>query len=291
METRHLTARFGLELSGIDLNDPPYATIRALFEAHSVLLFREQSLTPAKHIALAQRFGPLEDRNVDEKPTGAAFEVPEVSNVRPDGTVSDEMDLHTLNLKANQLWHTDSTFLPVPALSNILVARVITAEGGETEVASTRAAWTDMPEDMRSRLRDARLRHRYAHSRARISTELARKPMFHKWPDRIWPAVWRNPVNGTEAVYIASHACAVEGLDADTGTRLIEKTIAFCTRPDYVYTHRWREGDVLIWDERATLHRGRPWPYDQPRRLASICSSVTEADGLLEMRSDRGDDA
>lgn len=287
LTTRPLSQHFGVEVLDLDLTamtgERLYPQVRALFEAHSALLFRRQSVTPEDHIRIAALFGPLEDRKADEKKPGDAFEVSQVSNVLADGSVSGEMDLHTLNLKANQLWHTDSTFLPVPALANLLIGRVVTSSGGETELASTRAAWRDIPEALKARVRDRVVWHRYSHSRARISPELAKLPKFNKWPDRPWPAVWRNPVNGSEALYIASHAFKVGGMSEVEGAALIDELVAFCTRPEYVYSHRWQPGDVLIWDERSTLHRGMPWPYDQPRTLSSICVSVTDADGLHEM--------
>lgn len=288
LHVRPLHNRFGVEVEGVDLCDVTaghlYPEIRAAFEAHSLLLFRGQAVGREGHKRLAGLFGPLEDRKADERKPGEEAEFADLSNVREDGSVAEEMDINTLNLKANQLWHTDSTFLPVPALSNILIARVVTGEGGETEFASTRAAWADMSESLRSRIRNRLIWHRFSHSRARISAELARQHQFTKWPDQCWRAVWRNPVNGAEALYIASHAFRVEGLPETEGAALIDALIAFCTRPEYVYSHKWLEGDVLIWDERATLHRGRPWPYDRPRRLSSICSSATDADGVAEMR-------
>ena len=112
-------------------------------------------------------------------------------------------------------------------------------------------------------------------------------PMFNKWPEQQWPAVWKNPTNGSEAVYVASHVLGVVGMDQDAADRIVDELIEECTQPEYVYSHKWTPGDVLIWDQRAVLHRGTPWPLDQARRLASICTSVTDADGLAEMRSRR----
>ena len=108
--------------------------------------------------------------------------------------------------------------------------------------------------------------------------------MFNKWEDQAWRAVWRNPVNNEQGIYIASHAFRVEGLEDDEGAALIDELIAFCTQDQCVYTHRWRVGDVLIWDERATLHRGMPWPYTEERTLSSICVTASEADGLASVR-------
>jgi alpha-ketoglutarate-dependent 2,4-dichlorophenoxyacetate dioxygenase len=259
-----------------------YPAIRRAFETHSLLLFRDQRLDDAAHLALGALFGPIEDRSQGKD--GPDPKVSPVSNRREDGALAAEDDSRTLNLMANQLWHTDSTFLPVPALANILAARVLSSAGGETELVSTRAAWRDLPEDLKARARRAVVRHRYAHSRAKISPALAKEEMFAKWPDQAWKAVWRNPVTGEDALYLASHAYAVEGMAEDEGRRLIDALIAFATREGSVYSHAWRPGDVLIWDERATLHRGRPWPYGEERTLASICISARAVDGLDRMR-------
>ncbi len=287
LATTPLTECFGVEVHGLDLaalDDDGYAQIRALFEEHSVLLLREQDVDDAAHMRLAQRFGTIEDRVADERAPGEAFKVPEVSNMRDDGSVSGAMDLQTLNLRANMLWHIDSTFLPVPALTNILIARVVTQEGGETQLASSRAGWASMPEDLKEKIRGKTIWHRYSHSRARISTELAKMPMFNKWPDQRWPAVVSNPKNGKEALYIASHSFLVDGLDQASSATLIDTLTSFITQPEYVYSHKWRVGDVLIWDQRAVLHRATPWDDTQPRKLSSLCVSLRLEDGLDAMR-------
>ncbi len=283
MRTTPLHPDFGVEIHGVDLRTVTraegYPEIRDAFDAHSLLLFRGQNLTDAEQLAFARLFGPLEDRDALPEPA-MTF----VSNVKDDGSVTAEQDLHTLNLKANQLWHTDSTFLPAPALANVLQARVVTATGGETEYVSTRAGWNRLDPALKERLRNAVLHHRFAHSRARIDPELAKLPKFTKWKDQSWRAVWRNPANGAEALYIASHVFAVEGMEAAEGEALVDRLIAAMTPPEAIYTHRWAPGDLIVWDERATLHRGRPWPYGEPRKLASICVTATSADGLETVR-------
>jgi alpha-ketoglutarate-dependent 2,4-dichlorophenoxyacetate dioxygenase len=225
----------------------------------------------------------LEDREDRPEPKIGAL-----SNLRDDGTLAPEHDLKTRNLKANQLWHTDSTFLPAPALANVLQARVVTSSGGETEFVSTRAGWRALDPGLRERARNAVLRHRYAHSRSQIDAELASQPHVTKWSEQAWRAIWPNPVSGAEAVYIASHAYAVEGMDDPDGKALIDALMTAVTHPDAIYAHRWQPGDVLIWDERATLHRGRPWPYDEPRTLVSICVTARECDGLESVRPGQG---
>ncbi len=282
MRTSLLHARFGVEIHDVDLTRVTaiegYPEIRDAFERHSLLLFRQQRLDDVQHLNLAALFGPLEDRV--KGPPRRRPPLPKVSNLTPGGQIASEFDHQVLNLKANQLWHTDSTFLPVPALANVIAARVVSSSGGETELVSTRVAWQEMPAGLKERARDAVLLHRYAHSRARIDPGLAAEEPFTMWPDQAWRAVWPNPVTGEDALYIASHAYAVAGMEAAAGQALIEELTAFATREQYVYSHRWTVGDVLIWDERATLHRGRPWPYEEERTLASICVSARGCDGF-----------
>ncbi|MBD0866000.1 MAG: TauD/TfdA family dioxygenase [Rhodobacteraceae bacterium] len=287
MDTTPLHSRFGKVVSGIDLRDVTsdhlFPEIRAMFEQHSALLFRDQDLDDPAHTRLAEFFGPLENRAAMSAGRDIPFEVPTVSNETANGVLAVDA-MRMLDLQANMLWHTDSTFLPIPALVNILTAKVVPPTGGQTELASTRAAWADMPDHLRSGLRDAIIWHRLSHSRHKISTELGELPMMTRWPDRPWRAIWPNPVTGEDALYIASHSFAVEGMGLEEGQALIDAAITFCTGEAYVYSHDWEVGDVLIWDERAVLHRGRPWDYDMPRTLKSICCSATAADGLDHVR-------
>lgn len=287
MKIAPLHPRYGLTVHGVDLRDVTanhlFPEIRRAFDTQSALLFPAQSLSDADHVRLATLFGPVENRDAMAAGREIPFVLAPLSNTTTDG-VAEADSLQVLSLRSNMLWHTDSTFLPVPALVNILTATVVPSRGGETELASTRAAWADMPEALKDPLREAIIWHRFAHSRAKVSAELAASYMISKWPDRPWRAVWRNPVTGDEALYIASHSFAIEGMGLQESQALLEQAIEFCTQAEYVYTHRWQVGDVLIWDERATLHRGRPWPYAEPRTLKSICCSATDADGLATVR-------
>ena len=288
LKTTPLHGKFGVIVHDVDLREVTrehlFGEIRQLFEEHSALLFPAQQISDDNHTRLAELFGPLENREAMASGRAVPFEVSPVSNEKGDGSVTAAESLHTLNLQANMLWHTDSTFLPVPALVNLLTATVLPSRGGETELASTRTGWAEMPQAMRDKLKDAVIWHRLSHSRKKISPELGAMPVMNRWPDRPWKAIWPNPVTGEEALYIASHSFAIEGMGLGEGEALIDEAIAFCTRPEAVYSHKWNVGDVLIWDERAVLHRGRPWPYEEPRTLRSICCSATENDGLAAVR-------
>jgi alpha-ketoglutarate-dependent 2,4-dichlorophenoxyacetate dioxygenase len=286
MRTTPLHDRFGIEVHGVDLCQVTatsgYPEIRAAFERHSLLLFRGQALDQAAQRRVAALFGPIEDRS--RGVPGPRLEDALVTNLDERGALAPEGDLRLLNHQANQLWHTDSTFIPVPALANVLAAHVVPSTGGETEFVSTRAGWRDLPAAPKAAARGAVLRHRYAHSRAKISPALAAEEKFTRWADQAWRAVWPNPVTGEEALYIASHAYAVEGMAEDEGAAFIDDLIDRVTGPESIYAHAWRPGDVIVWDERATLHRGRPWPYEEERTLVSFIASAGEADGLAQVR-------
>ncbi len=286
MRLTALHPRFGVEVHDVDLREVTsnrgYPEIRAAFEEHSLLLFRDQRLDDAAHLALGKLFGPIEDRAM-----GAMGNTPRMDNVTnrmEDGSIAAADDLRTIDLMGNQLWHTDSIFLPVPALANILAARVLSSTGGETEFASTREAWKDLSPARQEQLQDAVFRHQLSHSRKKLSATLAEQPHITRFNAQSWKAVWRNPVNGADALYFASHTFAVDGMESAEALDLIDSLTAHATQPHKVYTHHWQLGDVLIWDERALLHRGRPWPYEEERTLASICVTATEADGVGTIR-------
>ncbi|MGD1923232.1 MAG: TauD/TfdA dioxygenase family protein [Paracoccaceae bacterium] len=283
MRTTPLHPDFGVEILDFDLSnvreDSGYPEIRAAFEEHSLLLFRAQTMDDDDILRLGRCFGEIENR------TDGPISVPRVSNVLPDGSVLKPDAMRLKDLKSNMLWHTDSTFLPTPALANIITARIVPSEGGATELVSTRAGFARLPETLKEKARCAKLRHALAHSRAKIDPDLAKAAHIAKWEATCWPAVWTNPVHGKEALYIASHAFAVDGMDDAEGQALIDHLIELMVPENAIYSHQWRVGDVLIWDERATLHRGMPWPYEQARELASICVTASDDDGVTKMRA------
>ena len=287
LDTTPLHPRYGRRVHDVQLAEitaeQGYPEIRRAFEEHSLLHFPDQLLDDAGHLRLGALFGPREDRSLRPDQPDPAVSL--VSNVREDGRVYREGDRRLLDLQSNMLWHTDSTFLPVPALANILVGRVVPPSGTATEFTSSRIAWEEMPEALKDRARNRYFRHDYTYSRRKVDAALAEEEKFAHWGQQVWKSVWTNPVNGREALYIASHACDVVGMpDRAAALALIDELTRWCTRKQYVYTHQWKEGDVLIWDERAVLHRGVPWNYRDARTLSSICISATSEDGLDEMR-------
>src|ERR1700737_2377815 len=287
MDVIPLGPGFAAELRGVTLadvasDDAAYAATRAAFEQHSVLVLRNQDVTDEIQLAFSRRFGSPEVTKVGSEGTGSHFVI--LSTIGPDGKVVPADHRMAMRAKANQLWHTDSSFKRVPALTSILSARIIPARGGETEFASTRTAFERLDANRRSQLQNSFAWHDYAHSRGQIAPDLASPEERATLPPQCWRMVWTNPVNGRGALYLASHAYAVEGMDAATGEKLIDELMEFATAPDTSYLHQWRGGDVVMWDNRSTMHRGRPWPAHEARLMVRTTISATKADGVETMR-------
>ncbi len=272
----------GVTLGDIAADDASYAAARAAFEQHSVLVFRGQQVTDEGQLAFSRRFGPPEVTKVGSLGTGSHFVI--LSTIGPDGKVVSPDHRLAMRNKANQLWHTDSSFKRVPALTSVLSARVIPARGGETEFVSTRLAFERLDPGSRKKLANSFAWHDYAHSRGQIAADLASPEERAALPPQCWRMVWKNPANGRSALYLASHAYAVEGMDATAGKKLIDELMAVATAPGTSYVHEWRAGDVVMWDNRATMHRGRPWPAHEARFMVRTTISATAADGLESMR-------
>jgi alpha-ketoglutarate-dependent 2,4-dichlorophenoxyacetate dioxygenase len=287
MEIVPLGPGFATELRGVTLaeiatNDAAYAAARAAFEEHSVLVFRGQDVTNDSQLEFSRRFGPPEITKVGSLGTGSHFVI--LTTIGPDGKVVPADHRYAMRNKANQLWHTDSSFKSVPALTSILSARTIPDNGGETEFVSTRLAYDRLDPALRQKLDNSFAWHHYGYSRGKIAAGLATGDELAALPPQCWRMVWKNPVNGRKALYLASHAYAVEGLEPAAGEKLIDELTQAATAPDTSYVHAWKAGDVVMWDNRATMHRGRPWPAHEARHMVRTTISATAADGLESMR-------
>jgi alpha-ketoglutarate-dependent 2,4-dichlorophenoxyacetate dioxygenase len=287
MELTPLGPGFGAEVKGLNLidvasSDSAYRRTRTAFEEHSLLLFRGQEVSDDLQAAFSRAFGPLELVKTGSAGVGTFYS--RLNNLASDGSVVPDTHRQALAARANQLWHTDSSFKKTPALASALSARTLPKLGGETEFVSMRLAWERLPSGRQAELRDRVVRHSYAASRDRIDPELMTPAERNELPPVRWRMTWRNPLNGRSALYLASHAYAVEGMGDDEASALIAELIAAATRPEDAYLHAWRAGDVLMWDNRATMHRGRPWPAGEARVMVRTTVQAIEADGLAELR-------
>ncbi len=260
MEIIPLRPGFGAELRGVTLadvaaHDAAYQAVRAAFEEYSVLVFRGQDVSDESQLAFSRRFGPPETTKVGSLGTGTHFVI--LTTIGPDGKVVPPDHRYAMRNKANQLWHTDSSFKSVPALASILSGRTIPQNGGETEFVSTRLAFERLDPATRDRFENSFAWHHYGHSRRKIAEGLATTEELSALPPQCWRMVWKNPVNGRGALYLASHAYAVEGMDPIEGEKLIEELTAAATAPGTSYVHAWRDrrcGDV----GQSRHHASRP---------------------------------
>jgi alpha-ketoglutarate-dependent 2,4-dichlorophenoxyacetate dioxygenase len=283
MELVPLAEGFGVEVRGLGLVDVAasavaYEAVRAAFEAHSLLLFRDQTVSDDIQAAFSRAFGPLEIVKVGSVGHGTFFS--RLNNLDKHGNVVPDGHRQVLRARANQLWHADSSFKKTPALASVLSARRVPDAGGETEFASTRLLWEGLSPTRQAQLRDRIVTHSYANSRDQIHPELMTPEERSALPPVHWRMTWRNPANSRTALYIASHAYAIAGMGDNEAKALLAELIAEATRPGATHRHRWQPGDVMMWDNRAMLHRGRPWPLNEARVMVRTTIQATAADGL-----------
>ncbi len=261
----------GAEIGGVDLtrplDDATFARIAEAFDEYSVLVFHDQPLTDAQQMVFSGRFGPLETtvRTLgDEDRLGA--HIVDLSNTDAEGKLMPWSDRRMLYQSGNQLWHSDSSFKPVPAHSSALSARVVPPEGGETEFASMRVAYDALPDDLRREIEGKVVVHSFGFSRSLVDPGIGSE-IGGSYPPVRHALVRANPRNGRKSIYVGSHAWYIEGMGIDESRIVIAKLLEITTRPDRVYRHRWRVGDLVMWDNRCVLHRGRIWDSVRHKRV------------------------
>jgi len=273
------------------LDDAALRQIHDAFQEYSVLVFHDQRLTDEQQMAFTERFGPLE---LTLKATGKEDrlhpQLVDLSNVDPDH--DDRLigwdDRRMVYQSGNQLWHTDSSFKPVPAMASALSGREVPPAGGETEFVSMRHTWATLPEELRARLEGRVVVHSILYSRSTIAPGLFDPEHERGLPPVRQALVRANPANGRKGIYIGSHAWYVEGMDYAESRRLLDDLLARTTRPECVYQHRWRQWDLVMWDNRCVLHRGRPWDAAHHRRVmrrTTVAGEGPTADPPLATRT------
>jgi alpha-ketoglutarate-dependent 2,4-dichlorophenoxyacetate dioxygenase len=267
---RQLHPLFCAEIRGVDTGEPmddaTFADIRAALDEYSVLVFHDQSLDDERQIAFSQRFGPLEMAGKANPAVGTYFA--RQSNLDlATGSVIPPEDRRMIYQKGNYLWHSDSSFKPVPSLCSLLSARVVPSEGGNTEFATMRAAYDALPDVLARQLADLVAEHSLVYSRSTVSTGALTTEMRAELPGA-WQSMLRvNPVNGRNAVYAGAHASHVIGWPREQGRAFVQWLTEFATQPQFRYSHAWRQGDLVIWDNRAVLHRATTYDTRRQKRL------------------------
>jgi alpha-ketoglutarate-dependent 2,4-dichlorophenoxyacetate dioxygenase len=264
--------KFGARVTGVDLvrplDDRIFKTIFEAFNDYSVLVFPKQALSDEEQIAFSRRFGALEEtiKSIANKPN-VARQIADLSNVDAEGNLIAPDDKRMIYHSANQMWHTDSSFKRVPALASMLSGRECPPEGGETEYASMRVAYDRLPDDMKRKLEGKIAMHSFIYSRGLVAKDLLRPEDEAQVPPVEQVMIRTNPVNGKKSIFVASHASHIVGMSVEEGRALIRELIELATEPNDVYRHAWTAGDLVMWDNRCTLHRGRPWDGTKYRRV------------------------
>jgi alpha-ketoglutarate-dependent 2,4-dichlorophenoxyacetate dioxygenase len=270
---RPLHPRFVAEGSGIDLRGARDAEtllrIRAALDEFAVLVFREQPFTDGEQLAFAERLdGRLHTKtgiSVLQKSRLSHEALTDISNLDARGEVLAPEDRRRMYGLANRLWHTDASFQDPPGRYSMLSARVVPPAGGETEFADMRAAYDALPAAVRDRLEGLRVHHSIVYSRETLGFEFSPEEAA-QLPGAIHPLVRTIPRSGRRSLYLASHASRIVGWPVPEGRLLLRELMEHATQPEFVYRHAWRVGDFVIWDNRATMHRARPFEDTRHRR-------------------------
>jgi alpha-ketoglutarate-dependent 2,4-dichlorophenoxyacetate dioxygenase len=265
---------FAAQASGVDLRRPldeaTVAEIERAMDRYAVLVFRGQPLTEAEQVALARRFGPL-DAGL-RKATGAATrfqyeELIDIGNIALDGEVAASNDQKLIGVLANQLWHSDSTFQDLPVKYSMLSAVAVPDEGGDTEWCDLRAAYEALPDDLRRLAEGRSARHFAFHSRLLLGDDRYNEAQLARFPPVERPLVHVHPGSGRKVIFPSVHIDRVSGMSVPEGRLFVAELLEHATQPRFVYRHRWRAGDYVMWDNRATLHRGRRYDLSVRRDL------------------------
>jgi alpha-ketoglutarate-dependent 2,4-dichlorophenoxyacetate dioxygenase len=287
-----VTPSFAAEIGDVDLGQPlsadDVAAIKAAFARYAVLVFPDQTFSDESHLDFARHFGPLETSvlklRADHK-MRLHEQMADVGNLDADDNILAENDRIRLYQLGNRLWHTDSSFKRLPAYCSILHGRAIPPIGGQTEFADLRAAYDALPDKTKRRLDGLVAWHSLMTSRARLGFsdfDEAEKQALAPVPQVL---VRRLQDSGRMSLYLASHAGAISGLSAADAEALLGELIAHATQRQFVYSHRWRLNDLVMWDDRCTMHRGlafddQRFKRDMRRATVSDVAPTCEQMGL-----------
>ena len=265
---------FAGEVSGVDItagvSPEAAAEIERGMDRFAVLVFRGQRIDDTQQLAFSRHFGPLETATgdiVQGAERRLSMDVNDISNVDKDGRVLARDDRKRLFALGNMLWHSDSSFKATPAKFSLLSARVIPGSGGNTEFADMRAAWDTLDAETQALVRDLVCDHTQIHSRGVLGfTDFTEEELrrFAPVPQRL---VRRHPVTGRLSLYLSSHAGTIHGWPVPEARMLLRDLTEHATQRRFVYSHEWRMGDLVMWDNRPTMHRARRYPAEQVRDM------------------------
>jgi len=297
-EITELHPLFGVEVAGADLHQAPdeelVATVNELMAKYAVVLLRDQFITDDEQIRFSRVFGPL------ELPPHMGLKRATEHRIRPEMYDVANLDIHGELLpveslmhasnRANEEFHTDSSFNALPTKWSLLSARIVPPERGDTEYVDTRAVWDELDDETKTTAEGAIAEHYFWKTRGRAGYNVITDDMKKAMPPVQNPLVHTIPESGRKALLIGNHMTHVVDWPLKDGQRFLDELNAFATQPKFVYRHQWREGDLLIWDNRCTLHRATgfdAFKYKRDMRRTTINEhgpeiSSTDAIGVPE---------
>ena len=258
---------FGVRLEGRSIGDLDGALLRRLIDRHSFVHVPGAASGDEAHMALTRRLGEPEEEHVTLGQEGRVTYFGTVGNVLPDGSALGNDHRKTVFQTANNMWHSDSSFRRVPTFVSIMCAYETPDEGGETLFVSQRAAWNRLGAAERERLGPLVCIHDYVFSRSKVAPDAVTPSHAASLPPVRQRLVRRNPANGARNLYVGSHAREIEGWTFADSRELLDGLLEEMTAGAHVLAHRWRPGDLVIWDNRCLLHRGAGYDADRFRRL------------------------
>jgi alpha-ketoglutarate-dependent taurine dioxygenase len=271
------------------LDQLTWQIVEYAFHEYSVLIFPNQHLKPEAQVEFGLRFGEIE--LLPPPGTNRKMQVVPISNENADGSIAATDKFGAQILRGNEGWHTDSSYMPIAAKASILSAQVIPTKGSQTSWADMRAAYDALDDETRKLVETLSAHHSMYYSQAKIGHTVSTGAgyAFHTKGAPLRPLVKTHPVTGRKALYIGRHAYDIPGLTPEKSEALLKKLVTFSCQEPRTYTHNWRPGDLVIWDNRCVLHRALPYDYNEMRimqhtRIAG--DPMTEfAEAVLDTRA------
>jgi alpha-ketoglutarate-dependent 2,4-dichlorophenoxyacetate dioxygenase len=275
MIVRQIGPCFAAEVEGVDMTKPlspeEATAIHAGMDTYAVLVFHDQDIDDEQQLAFTRSLGEIEHA------VGTSLRAPEdyrlpttfadVSNLDKDHKVFARDDRRRLFAIGNRLWHSDSSFKAIPAKYSLLHARRVPSEGGNTEFADMRAGYDALDTETKAQVEELICEHSQIYSRQQLGfTDFTEEERARFKP--VWQRLVRtHPVTGRKSLYLSSHAGAILGWPVPEARAFLRDLVELATQREFVYVHRWRVGDLVMWDNRQTMHRARPFPAHEPRDM------------------------
>jgi len=275
---------FFAEISGVKIKDLDVDEFRRTMDRHAVCVIRnERPVSDTEHVEFSRRLGTLLPMKMltmvgKSKSRFAHAEIIDIGNIDAEGRLLPEDDRRRAYNLGNLLWHTDASYDQARGVYSLLSCHSIPPGGADTEFADMRAAYDFLPETLKQRIENLVVEHSIWHSRALAGmTDVSEEERATRPPARHL-LVHRHPGSGRKVLYLASHASQVVGMPLEEGRALLRELIEFATRPQFVYRHKWRVGDLLVWDNQQTMHRGTPFDdtkYPRDMRRTTVIEEAS----------------